>query len=75
MDKGITRTGFRVGKSGSRGSIVAIVPALQEVGLTCTDRPGGCSVGRCLLRKAKTRAVFVVVAGAFEGATVSDGVH
>ena len=64
MDKGITRTGFRVGTSGSRGSIVAIVPALQVVGPTCTDRPGGCSGGRSLLRKAKTRAVFVVVAGA-----------
>ena len=25
MDKGITRTGFRVGKSGTRGSIVAMV--------------------------------------------------
>ena len=53
-------------KSGSGGPIVAMVqPSKASVRYDRTASSGGSSAGRCLLRKAKMRAVFMVVTDVF----------
>ena len=62
----MTQPGFRSTKSGSGSSIVAMVQLSQP--WLRHDPAGsltGNSAGRCLLREAKMRAVFVVVTDVF----------
>jgi len=59
---GITQPGFRSTQSGSGSPIVAMVqPAQPWLRADATGSRTGTSTGRCLLREARMRAVFVVV--------------